>query len=344
MNVSNDTGGASSPDGEEKRRERAPKREPRRSTRVDINGWINLDKPIGMTSTQAVGELKFLFNAKKAGHAGTLDPLASGVLPVAFGEATKTVPVVQEGTKAYRFTVKWGEETDTDDAEGRVTAASEARPSPAEIAAVLPRFIGVIEQTPPMYSAIKIAGERAYDLARDGAEFEIAAREIVVHRLDLVAAERDSASFEAECGKGAYVRAIARDLGRALGCGGHVAMLRRDRVGPFHADQSVALPTLAASPEARGAALLSVEAGLAELTRIAVDRNGASILRRGQKLLVARLGGAGRGTGLLGVSGHAGFRRQCRSGLFRLDARVQSRGLSATVKHTISVHLAWTDD
>ena len=239
-----------------------------------------------MTSTQAVGELKFLFNAKKAGHAGTLDPLASGVLPVAFGEATKTVPVVQEGTKAYRFTVKWGEETDTDDAEGRVTAASDARPSPAEIAAVLPRFIGVIEQTPPMYSAIKIAGERAYDLARDGAEFEIAAREIVVHRLDLVAAERDSATFEAECGKGAYVRAIARDLGRALGCGGHVAVLRRDRVGPFHADQSVALPTLAASPEARGAALLSVEAGLAELTRIAVDRNGASILRRGQKLLL----------------------------------------------------------
>ena len=295
MNLSNDTGGASSPDGEEKRRERAPKREPRRSTQVDINGWINLDKPIGMTSTQAVGELKFLFNAKKAGHAGTLDPLASGVLPVAFGEATKTVPVVQEGTKAYRFTVKWGEETDTDDAEGRVTAASDARPSPAEIAAVLPRFIGVIVQTPPMYSAIKIAGERAYDLARDGAEFEIAAREIVVHRLDLIAAERDSATFEAECGKGAYVRAIARDLGRALGCGGHVAMLRRDRVGPFHADQSAAFPALAASPEARGAALLSVEAGLAELTRIAVDRNGASILRRGQKLLLRGSAAPGEG-------------------------------------------------
>ena len=184
MSLSNDTGEASGRDAEEKRRKPAVKREPRRSTRVEISGWINLDKPIGMTSTQAVGELKFLLNAKKAGHAGTLDPLASGVLPVAFGEATKTVPVVQDGAKAYRFTVKWGEETDTDDAEGRVIVASEARPSPAEIAAVLPRFVGVIVQTPPMYSAIKIAGERAYDLARDGADFEIAAREIVVHRLD----------------------------------------------------------------------------------------------------------------------------------------------------------------
>jgi len=273
-------------DGEARRRGRAPKREPRRSNRVEVNGWINLDKPVGVTSTQAVGELKFLFNAKKVGHAGTLDPLASGVLPIALGEATKTVPVVQEGAKAYRFEVKWGEETDTDDAEGRVVATSPTRPSPAEIAAMLPQSVGAIQQTPPMFSAIKIAGERAYDLARDGAQFEIAAREINVHRIDLVAAEGDRALFEAECGKGAYVRALARDFGRALGCHGHVVMLRRTRVGPFHADKGVTLEALRASPEALAPALLSVEAGLSELARVAIDRDGAATLRRGQKLLL----------------------------------------------------------
>ena len=271
---------------EARRRERGDKRPQRRSTRVEVNGWINLDKPVGITSTQAVGELKFLLNAKKAGHAGTLDPLASGVLPIAFGEATKTVPVVQEGTKAYRFTVKWGEETDTDDSEGKVIASSETRASAAEIAAVLTDFVGVILQTPPMYSAIKIAGERAYDLAREGAQFEIAPREIVVHRLDLISAERDYAVLETECGKGGYVRALARDIGRTLGCRGHVVALRRTRVGPFHAERGVTLETLRASLEARAASLLSIEAGLAELTRVAVDRNGAATLRRGQKLLL----------------------------------------------------------
>ena len=269
-------------------RPRSDKRrgEQRRSTRVEVNGRINLDKPVGVTSTQAVAHLKFLFNAKKAGHAGTLDPLASGVLPIAFGEATKTVPVVQDGTKAYRFAVRWGEETDTDDAEGQIIARSDARPSPADIAAILPRFIGVISQIPPMYSAIKIAGERAYDLAREGQEFEIAARDITVHSLVLVSHERDEAIFEAECGKGAYVRAIARDMGRALGCRGHVVLLRRTRVGPFHADQGFGLEILRDSAEARTAALLSVEAGLSELTRVPVDRTGAATLRRGQKLLL----------------------------------------------------------
>ena len=265
---------------------REAKREPRRSTRVDVNGWVNLDKPVGVTSTQAVGELKFLFNAKKVGHAGTLDPLASGVLPIAFGEATKTVPVVQEGTKAYRFTVKWGVETETDDAEGKPTVVSGLRPEAAQIVALLPRFLGVIMQAPPMYSAIKIAGERAYDLAREGQQFEIAAREITVLRLDLVEHGNDESVFEAECGKGGYVRSLARDLGRALGCYGHVVELRRTRVGPFHAAEGVTLETLRASVEARPAALLSVEAGLAELTRVAIDRNGAATLRRGQKLLL----------------------------------------------------------
>jgi tRNA pseudouridine55 synthase len=258
----------------------------RRSTRVEVNGWLCLDKPIGLTSTQAVSQLRWLYNAKKAGHAGTLDPLASGVLPIAFGEATKTVSIVQDGLKAYRFVVKWGEETESDDSEGRVTATSEERPTPDAIENLLPQFTGVISQTPPIFSAIKIAGERAYDLARDGEQVELAPREVVVHRLTLVAAERDKATFEAECGKGTYVRAIARDLGRALGCRGHVIALRRTRVGPFHADDAVALDDLKASPERRNEALLSVAAGLAEWPALPVDRNGAAIIRRGQKLLL----------------------------------------------------------
>jgi tRNA pseudouridine55 synthase len=258
----------------------------RRNSRAEVNGWINLDKPVGVTSTQAVGRLKHLFNAKKAGHAGTLDPLASGVLPVAFGEATKTVAVVQEGLKSYRFAVKWGVETDTDDGEGRAIAHSELRPDAAAIAAALPRFVGAIMQIPPMYSAIKIAGERAYDLARDGAQFEIAAREIVVHRLELVAHSGDESTFEAECGKGAYVRSLARDLGRVLGCFGHVCLLRRTRVGPFSVEQGVSFEQLEAGPDALAAALLSVEAGLSEMQRVTIDRNGAATLRRGQRLIL----------------------------------------------------------
>jgi tRNA pseudouridine55 synthase len=258
----------------------------KRSTRVEVNGWINLDKPVGVTSTQAVGRLKFLFNAKKAGHAGTLDPLASGVLPVAFGEATKTVPIVQEGAKAYRFRVRWGEESATDDAEGEVVARSDKRPSAAEIAALLPRFVGLIQQTPPTFSAIKIDGARAYDLAREGESFDIAARAIHVYRLDLISADRDSGVFEAECGKGAYVRAIARDLGRALGCYGHVIELRRSRVGPFVVEAAVPLDRLPEDAELMARAMLPLQVGLAELTLLPVDRNGAATLRRGQSLLL----------------------------------------------------------
>ena len=268
--------------------ERRPPGKPpqRRVQRNEINGWINLDKPVGVTSTQAVGRLKHLFNARKVGHAGTLDPLASGVLPVAFGEATKTVAVVQEGMKSYRFAIKWGVETDTDDAEGKAIAQSELRPDRGAIVAALPRFIGLIMQIPPMYSAIKIAGERAYDLARDGARFEIAAREIFVHRLELVEHNGEESTFEAECGKGAYVRSLARDLGRLLGCFGHVCLLRRTRVGPFSVERGVSFEQLEASPEAMAAALHGVEAGLAELQRCAIDRNGAATLRRGQRLIL----------------------------------------------------------
>jgi tRNA pseudouridine55 synthase len=258
----------------------------KRSPRVEVDGWINLDKPTGVSSTQAVGRLKFLFNAKKAGHAGTLDPLASGVLPVAFGEATKTVPIVQDGAKAYRFRVRWGEETATDDAEGQIVARSDRRPAPAEIEALLPRFIGVILQTPPTFSAIRIDGARAYDLAREGESFEIQPRPINVYRLDLISAERDAAVMEAECGKGAYVRAIARDLGRALGCYGHVIDLRRTRVGPFSADVAIALDRLPDDAGLMARAILPVQAGLAEIPLLAIDRAGAATLRRGQKLLL----------------------------------------------------------
>jgi tRNA pseudouridine55 synthase len=271
------------------------KREQRRSTRVEVNGWVCLDKPVGLTSTQAVAQLKYLFNAKKAGHAGTLDPLASGVLPIAFGEATKTVSIVQDGVKVYRFGVKWGEETDTDDAEGRAIATSGLRPDRQAILALLPHFIGIISQVPPIYSAIKIGGERAYDLARDGADVVMEPREIVVHRLELVSSEPDAAIFEAECGKGTYVRAIARDLGRLLGCYGHVVLLRRTRVGPFLSERSVTLEALREGPGCAPSAMAPLEAGLAELTCIPVDRDGAAILRRGQKLLLR--GGRAPGEG-----------------------------------------------
>ena len=262
--------------------------EPRqkRSSRLEINGWINLDKPTGVSSTQAVGRLKFLFNAKKAGHAGTLDPLASGVLPVAFGEATKTVPVVQDGAKSYRFRVRWGEESATDDAEGEIVARSERRPAPAEIESLLPRFVGEILQTPPTFSAIRIAGARAYDLAREGEAFEIEPRPINVYRLDLISAETDAAVLEAECGKGAYVRAIARDLGRALGCYGHVIELRRTRVGPFSVDTGVPLDRLPDDADLMARAILPLQAGLGEIPILPVDRTAAATLRRGQKLLL----------------------------------------------------------
>src|SRR5580704_17802038 len=200
----------------------------------DVHGWVVLDKPVGMTSTHAVAVIKRLFAAKRAGHAGTLDPLASGCLPIALGEATKTVPFVVDGRKTYIFTVRWGEERDTDDAEGRVVNTSEDRPDRDAIAALLPRFTGTIEQVPPRFSAIKIEGERAYDLAREGEIVEIAPRAVTVHRLDLAETSGpDHAVLTAECGKGTYVRALARDLGRALGTFGHVCALRRSRVGPF---------------------------------------------------------------------------------------------------------------
>ncbi|NDW04754.1 tRNA pseudouridine(55) synthase TruB [Jiella pacifica] len=215
-----------------------------------INGWIVLDKPKGMGSTDAVGKLKWLFFAQKAGHAGTLDPLASGMLPIALGDATKTVPFVMDGRKVYRFSVRWGAETTTDDTEGPVTKSSEDRPSREAIEALLPNYIGEITQVPPNFSAVKIAGERAYDLAREGEVVEIAPRTVEVLRLEIVdQPDADTTVFEAECGKGTYVRAIARDLGRDLGCFGHVTELRRTSVGAFGEDDMVPLDELLEAAE-----------------------------------------------------------------------------------------------
>jgi tRNA pseudouridine55 synthase len=238
-----------------------------------------------------VSVVKRLFQARRAGHAGTLDPLASGLLPIALGEATKTVPFVMDGRKIYRFTVRWGEERDTDDAEGRVIEISAERPTAEAIRALIPRFSGLIEQVPPRFSAVKIGGERAYDLARDGEAVELAPRPIEVHHLELVETpDPDHSVLAAECGKGTYVRALARDMGRALGCFGHVTALRRTAVGPFAEQNAIALETLQRMPPddpmIAAAALLPVEAGLAALPALRVSSADAGRLARGQAVLL----------------------------------------------------------
>jgi len=212
-----------------------------------VSGWVVLDKPVGMGSTEAVSKIKWLFQAEKAGHAGTLDPLASGMLPIALGEATKTVLYVQDGAKVYRFTVAWGEQRSTDDLEGPVTNSSDRRPAEAEVRALLPKYTGVIMQTPPQFSAIKIAGERAYDLAREGEAVDIPPREVEIGRFDILRHDGDTTLFEIECGKGTYVRSLARDMGRDLGCFGHIAELRRVEVEPFTADDFVTVAELEAA-------------------------------------------------------------------------------------------------
>jgi tRNA pseudouridine55 synthase len=257
-----------------------------RKNRADVHGWIVLDKPVGMTSTHAVAVVRRMLNAKKAGHAGTLDPLASGLLPLAFGEATKTVPYVVDGEKAYAFTVSFGTETDTDDAEGRVVATSDKRPTEAEILAALPQFTGLVTQIPPRYSAIKVDGERAYDLARGGETVELQARTVEINALRMVDYDGHSAKLEAECGKGTYVRAIARDLGRLLGCHGFVSALRRTRVGPFTAADSVSFAALDADPLAAAAALRPVDTGLLELPCVVITRDAALRLKRGQSAIL----------------------------------------------------------
>lgn len=261
----------------------------RRKKGRDISGWVVVDKPAGMSSTMVVGKVRWAFDANKAGHAGTLDPEATGILAIALGEATKTVPFVTDATKAYSFTVKLGAATNTDDAEGEVIATSDTRPEDADIRAALPAFSGDIMQVPPQFSAVKIDGQRAYALARAGESVEIAARPLFVQRLELMdRPDADHATLEMECGKGGYVRAIARDLGETLGCLGHVLKLRRIWSGPFTLEDAVSLDQInqmARSPEL-DEILLPLEVGLADLPECRTTAEGAARLTNGNPGMV----------------------------------------------------------
>jgi tRNA pseudouridine55 synthase len=257
----------------------------RRKRGQDLNGWLAVDKPAGMTSTDVLNRVRRLLDARKAGHGGTLDPLATGVLPLAFGEATKTVAWAMDGDKTYRFTVRWGQATETDDAEGAVIAESDERPERAAIEAAARGLEGPIAQVPPAYSAIKVDGQRAYDLARDGEEVALAARRVRIDRLALVSMDdADHATFECDCGKGAYMRSLARDLGEALGCHGHIAALRRLAVGPFTEDRAIPLDSVEEKAQFASAAelLLPVETALDDIPALALTDQEATRLRQGQ--------------------------------------------------------------
>ena len=263
---------------------------PKRVKRA-ISGWVVLDKQYDMTSTQAVGKVRWLFGAAKAGHAGTLDPLATGILPIALGEATKAVPQVQDGTKVYRFAIAWGSATTTDDKEGAVVATSDIRPERAALEAVLPQFTGTIQQRPPIYSALKIDGERAYDLARAGETVELQPREIDVDTIALVEHGAEQSVLEVTCGKGTYVRALARDIAEALGTRGHVSLLHRAAVGPFHDGDALTIDQLEAlSLEERDALLKPVAAGFVDLPEIRLDAQQATAVRHGNAVLLTGAG------------------------------------------------------
>ena len=258
----------------------------RRKKGDPVSGWVNLDKPYGMTSTQAVGKIRRLMNAQKVGHAGTLDPLATGVLPIALGEATKTIPFAQDDVKTYSFTAVWGEQRDTDDAEGDVIATSDYRPVKEEIETALPQFIGEIEQTPPKFSAIKVNGERAYDLARDGEEPELKSRIVYIDGLILKEARDNEADFELTCGKGTYVRALTRDLGEVLGTKAYVGALRREKVGAFIAQNAISLDNLEEMDyvAARTEALLPLQTVLDDIPALDLTEEETIRLRNGQAL------------------------------------------------------------
>ena len=254
-----------------------------------ISGWLVVDKPAGITSTAVVGKVRWAFGAQKAGHAGTLDPAATGVLAVALGEATKTVPYITDALKCYRFMVRLGASTNTDDAEGVVIATSDQRPDDAQIEAHLAQFRGEIMQIPPQFSAVKIDGDRAYDLARQGEVIDIAARPLWVEKLELIGRpDADHVELEMVCGKGGYVRAIARDLGASLGCLGHVAWLRRVWSGPFDAHDGISLDTLdaLAKTDALLAYLRPLEQGLHDLPELPATPEGAARLRNGNPGMV----------------------------------------------------------
>lgn len=254
-----------------------------------VDGWVCLDKPFEMGSTEAVSRIRRLFNAQKAGHAGTLDPLASGILPIALGEATKTVPFMMEARKVYRFTINWGVSTDSVDREGEIVARSDVRPTPEQVRAALPDFVGEIDQVPPRFSAIKVDGARAYDLARDGADFELQARRVTIHSAEVTAApDPDHVELTILTGKGVYVRSLARDLAQALGAEGHVSELRRERVGPFSTENAVTLDSLEEMVH-RGAAsegLLPVATALDDIPEQAVTPEDAFSLRQGRPIVL----------------------------------------------------------
>lgn len=263
----------------------------RRRTGKPINGWLAIDKPLGMTSTAVVTQVRRLTGAAKVGHGGTLDPLASGVLPIALGEATKTVAYIMDGAKTYRWRVTWGEARSTDDAEGVVVETSDRRPTPAEIEAALPAFLGEIEQVPPVYSAVKVEGRRAYDLARSQQSVELQPRRVRIDSFRLVEATPDSAEFEVGCGKGAYIRALARDLAKALGTVGYVSSLRRTGCGPFDEQRAISLDKLAEFGHSAASAnlVLPVETALDDIPALALTEDEARRLQSGQSVSILRL-------------------------------------------------------
>jgi len=254
----------------------------RRKRGNPVHGWVCLDKPLEMGSTEAVTRIRRLFDAQKAGHAGTLDPLASGILPIALGEATKTVPHLMEAQKVYRFTVNWGVSTDSVDREGEIIGRSDVRPTPDQVSAALPAFVGEIDQVPPAFSAIKVDGRRAYDLAREGVEVELKSRRVTIHSAQVSATpDPDHVEITIRTGKGVYVRSLARDLAAVLGAEGHVSALRRERVGPFSLENAVTLDFLEELVH-RGAAsegLLAVATALDDIPELAVTDQDAFSLR-----------------------------------------------------------------
>lgn len=276
-----------------------------------LDGWLILDKPLGQTSTAMVGRARWLLDARKCGHAGTLDPLATGVLPLAFGEATKTLPFLVDRDKEYRFTIAFGAETDSGDAEGRVIHTSEVRPGVEAVEGVLPQFRGSILQRPPIFSALKVGGQRAYDLARAGEEVELAPRPVVIHALAVETADADSVSLRVVCSKGTYVRSLARDIAAALGSCGHVSQLRRTRVGPFHESAAISLDTVSEIGDgpvreqgrpvpALLDRILPLATALDDIPAVAVAGEAAQRLRSGQAVRHPSPGGS---PGLSGVDG-----------------------------------------
>jgi tRNA pseudouridine55 synthase len=261
----------------------------RRKRGEDVSGWLVLDKPEDLTSTDAVSIVRRLYNANKGGHAGTLDPLASGVLPIALGEATKTVPWLMEADKTYRFTVRWGVSTATQDREGEAIATSDARPEPADVAAALATFLGEIEQVPPQFSAVKVDGERAYDLAREGQVLDLKARPVVLYEAQAIETlDADHTVIAVRSGKGFYIRALVRDLAQKLGVEGHVSQLRRTAVGPFREEDAVGLDELRELVHKAAAfeRLRPVETALADIPALAVTEDDAFKLRQGRPIVL----------------------------------------------------------